>query len=77
MATTNPWKQFQGLLPKAARVIATVVTHSSNGTSILTLRSGHTMTAKGHGVAVGQKALIGRGEIIREVPDLLVYDVQV
>ncbi len=74
MATTNPWKQFQRLLPKAARVIATVVTHNSNGTSTLTFRDGSSMTAKDQGVSVGKKTLVDGEDLIREVPDLPVYD---
>ncbi|MTI11831.1 hypothetical protein [Sansalvadorimonas verongulae] len=77
MATTNPWKQFQGLLPKASRIIGTVASHNSNGTSTITLRDGSTMTAKGRGVGVGQKAFVEGGEVVREVPDLPVYSAQV
>ena len=77
MATTNPWKRFQELLPKTARLIGTVESHNSNGTSTITLRNSGTMTAKGHSVAVGQKVLVENGKEVREVPDLPVSDVQV
>ncbi|MTI12039.1 hypothetical protein [Sansalvadorimonas verongulae] len=77
MATTNPWKQFQGLLPKASRIIGTVTSHNSNGTSTLTLRNGSTITVRGQTVAVGQKVLVEDGEVRREVPDLPVYNVQI
>ena len=77
MATTNPWKNFQGLLPKTNRIIGTVDTHNSNGSSTIILRSGLTMTAKGQGVSTGKKALIESGEVVREVPDLPHYDAQV
>ena len=77
MATTNPWKKFKELLPAAARVIATVSSHNRNGTSTLALRSGGTLTAKGHAAPVGSKALVEGGEVVREVPDLSVHDAQV
>ncbi|MTI11854.1 hypothetical protein [Sansalvadorimonas verongulae] len=77
MATTNPWKQFQGLLPKASRIIGTVASHNSNGTSTITLRDGVTMTAKGQSVSVGQRAFVEGGEIVREVPDLPNHKIQV
>ncbi len=77
MATTNPWKNFQALLPKASRVAGTVASHNSNGTSTITLRDESTMMAKGHNVGVGLLALIPGGEVVREVPALQTYDVQV
>ncbi len=73
MATTNPWKAFQGLLPKPRRVIGTVVYHKSNGTSTITLRNGSSITARGQGVEVGEKVLVEDGEVVREVPDLPDY----
>ena len=77
MATTNPWKEFQGLLPKPRRVIGTVVNHNSNGISTITLRDGSSITARGQGVTVGKKVLVEDGTVVREVPDLPVYQVQV
>ena len=70
MATINPWKQFTGLLPKASRIIGTVASHNSNGTSTITLRDGTTMTANGQAVSTGKKALVEGGEVVREVPEL-------
>ncbi len=58
MATTNPWNKLKGLLPTAARVIATVTSHNSNGTSTLSLRSGGSLTAKGHAAPMGSKLLV-------------------
>ena len=77
MATTNPWKNFQGLLPKTSRIIGTVASHNSNGTSAITLRNGSTITANGQSVGVGQKVLVENGEVVREVPNLPSYLVQV
>ena len=77
MATTNPWKAFQGLLPKASRMIGTVTQHNSNGTSTITLHNGSSFTVNGQSVGVGQKALVEGGEVKREVPDLPLYNVQI
>ena len=77
MANTNIWKQFQGLLPKHSRVIGTVTSCNDNGSSIVALRDGSQVTADGQVVAVGQKALVENMVIIREVPDLPFYRVEV
>ena len=77
MATANPWKQFQSLLPKVSRTIGTVFQLNDNGTSTVTLRNGGTLTVKDQGVNAGHQVLIERGEIVQEVPALPVYSVQV
>ena len=77
MANANIWKQFQGLLPKTSRIIGTVISHNDNGSSTIALREGTQMTADGQGVAVGQKALVENRVVIREVPDLPLYRVEV
>ncbi len=77
MATTNPWKQFEGLLPRAIRFTGTVTAHHSNGTSSVTLRDGSLINAKGQGVAIGEQALIEKGAIVRPVPSLTTYTVQI
>ncbi|WP_281647953.1 hypothetical protein [Parendozoicomonas sp. Alg238-R29] len=77
MATINPWKNFQALLPKASRIIGTVTSHNGNGSSTMALRDGSVMNIKGEGVIVGSNVLVEGGEVVREVPDLPVYDVQV
>lgn len=77
MATTNPWKEFQGLLPKPRRLIGTVVSHGGDGISMITLRDGSLLAVRGQGVDVGKKALVENQTIVREVSDLPVYQVQV
>ena len=77
MATTNPWKRFQELLPRAARIIGTVSSHNSNGTSTITLRDGIALTVKGQSVDVGRQVLIEAGAVNQEVPNLPVYEAQV
>ena len=77
MATTNPWKAFQGLLPRSRRIVGTVIGHNANGTSTITLRDGSPITVEGQGVVVGKKALVENRAIVRELPNLPVYQVQV
>ena len=77
MATKNPWKAFEGLLPKTSRVIGIVAHHNVSGTSTITLRDGSALTIRGHNIAIGKKVLVNNGEDIREVPDLLVSTVYV
>ncbi len=73
MATTNPWKQFSGLLPKKAQIIGMISSHNDNGTSTVMLRNGASCIANGQAVAIGQRVLIQSREIIREVPALPVF----
>ena len=77
MSSVNIWKNFEGLLPKPGRIIGTIASHNSNGTSTILLRDGTTMTAKGLEVDVGKKVLIAGSNIEQEVPNLPVYDAQV
>ena len=77
MANANIWKQFQGLLPRRSRFIGTVISHNDNGSSSLALRDGSLITAEGQGVAVGQTALVENQMVVREVPDLPFYRVDV
>ena len=77
MATINPWKEFQGLLPRPRRMIGTVISDNDNGSSTIELRDGSRMTAEGQGVEVGKKVLVENRVIVRELPDLPIYRVQV
>ena len=77
MATTNPWKEFQGLLPKSRRMIGIVVSYNGVGASTIKLRDGSFLTVRGQGVQVGKKVLVENQTIVREVSDLPVYQVQI
>lgn len=78
MATVNPWKRFIGLLPGGSRTVGTVATISLlSGTSIITLRNGSQMTAKGTGVPVGRKAFVVDGQVTGPAPELPQYEVEV
>ena len=77
MATTNPWKQFESLLPKAHCTIGTVTNQNNDGSNTITLRNGSSIIIKGENLDVGRKVLIENGEVIKEVPDLPMFHVQI
>lgn len=70
MATVNPWKRFQRLLPRAGRYTVNIDTVNSDGTSTATRRDGQIVRLKGGLVAAGKKAWVEGEQIIGEAPDL-------
>lgn len=74
---SNPWASYSKLLAPGAKAIVTVTTVNSDGTSLVTLRSGSTIRVTGDTVAAGQKAIIQQGRIISRAPDLPVQTVEV
>lgn len=70
MATVNPWKRFQRLLPRAGRYTVTINTVNSDGTSTATRRDGQIVRLKGGLVEAGKKAWVEGDQIIGEAPDL-------
>ena len=50
---------------------------NDNGSSTIGLRDGSRMTAEGQGVEVAKKVLVKNRVIVRDLPDLPVYRVQV
>jgi len=78
VATVNPWKRFIGLLPGGTRTVGTVASiNNFAGTSIITLRNGSQMTARGTSVPVGQKAFVVDGQVMGQAPTLPQYEVEV
>lgn len=70
MATVNPWKRFQRLMPRAGRYTVTIDQVNSDGTSMATRRDGQKVKLKGVLVAAGKKAWVEGEQIIGEAPDL-------
>jgi len=70
MATVNPWKRFQRLLPRAGRYTVTIDQVLQDGTSMATRRDGQKVRLKGGLVAAGKKAWVEGEQIIGEAPDL-------
>lgn len=78
MATTNPWKRFIGLLPGGVRTVGEVIsTSTATGISIVQLRNGIQIAARGIDVSVGLNAFIVDGQITGQAPSLPQYDVEV
>ncbi len=78
MATVNPWKRFIGLLPGGSRAVGTVVRIDPEaGVSIVRLKSGTRVQARGVDVQVGGSAFVLDGRIVGPAPDLPQYDIEV
>lgn len=78
MSTVNPWKRFIGLLPGGTRTVGTVTSvNLQNGTSVIALRNGNQISAKGTGVARGLKAFVVDGQVVGQAPGLVQYEVEV
>lgn len=70
MTDVSLWRQFRGLLPQAPLIVAEVVSHDTDGTSLVELPGGQQFKARGQTVAVGDWAYIRDGEIRGEAPAL-------
>ena len=78
MATVNPWKRFEALLPGGQRAVGTVIAiNTASGISTVQLRNGAEITSRGIDVPQGSKAFIVDGQITGPAPDLPQYDVEV
>ncbi len=78
MATVNPWKKFIGLLPGGSKMVGEVVSvNTSAGTSVVELRNGSQVVARGTFVAAGQNAFISDGQVMGQAPSLPQYDFEV
>lgn len=78
MSTVNPWKRFIGLLPGGSRTVGTVTSvNLQNGISVITLRNGSQISAKGTGVARGLKAFVVDGQVVGQAPGLVQYEIEV
>lgn len=74
---SNPWTQFSRLIAPGPKTIVTVAVVNTDGTSMVTLRSGDQIRVQGDSVSVGGKAIIQGGKIQGKAPDLMHYDVEV
>ncbi|PWU31748.1 hypothetical protein DK254_04590 [Pseudomonas sp. RW407] len=78
MATVNPWKRFIGLLPGGYRTVGEVISvDAAAGTSVVELRTGTRVLARGTSVAAGQNAFLVDGQVTGPAPDLPQYDFEV
>jgi hypothetical protein len=69
--TVNLWAQFDGLLPKASRIVAQVVTVDTDGSTIVEQPGGQQFKALGGaGLTTGDWVYVQAGEIRGEAPAL-------
>ncbi|WP_221800421.1 hypothetical protein [Oceanobacter mangrovi] len=74
---SNPWTRLNKLLAPGAKTIVTITTVNTDGTSIVTLRSGDTIKVQGDTVSVGDKAMIQAGRVVAKVPGLAFYEIEI
>jgi hypothetical protein len=74
---TNTFNRFQTLLGKESTDVVEITALNANGTSQALTLSGSAITIKGESVAVGQKAFVRGGEIIRQAPNLTPVQVSI
>lgn len=77
MINTNPFTQFQNLLPDERTTVVTITALNANGTSNATTSTGINVVLIGTNVPVGQQAFVRNGEIIRQAPNLTVTNVAI
>lgn len=71
MASNNPWKKFEAMLPSTVRVRGKVLlVDTLRGTSLIEQVGGATQRVFGTGVAVGRWVLVENGAIVTQLPDL-------
>lgn len=73
----NVWKKFYDLTGPQPALIATVTALHADGTSTVQLPGGNLLRVTGLDVAIGSRALIQGGAILRGVPSLASVEVEV
>lgn len=74
----NAFSRFQALLPRSTTSVVTITSiNTAAGTSNATTLAGQTITIIGTSVAVGQRAFIQNGEIIRPAPMLSITELSI
>ena len=74
---TNIFTKFQGLIPNDQMDVVEIITDNGDGSMQATTLSGDTVTIKGPSLAVGKKAFIRNGEVIREAPNHSIVELTV
>lgn len=71
MASNNPWKKFEAMLPGTVRVRGRVLSVDTlRGTSLIEQVGGARLKVNGTGVPVGRWVLAENGNIVTQLPDL-------
>lgn len=70
----NLFAHFQRLLPSDPLLVAEVIAHKTDGSSLLETPAGGIIRARGTNVPVGTNAYVQSGRVIEEAPALPVYN---
>lgn len=71
MASNNPWKKFEAMLPSTVRVRGKVIlVDTLRGTSLIEQVGGSRLRVFGTGAAGGRWVLAENGAIVTQLPDL-------
>lgn len=70
----NLFAYFKRLLPSDPLLVAEVISHQSDGSSLLETPAGGIIRARGTDVAVGANAYVQGGRVIEEAPALPIFN---
>jgi hypothetical protein len=70
----NIWTKFKGMLPSESVSLGEVISHNSDGTSTVELLGGERIRPIGQLAAIGNRAMVKKGQVIAEAPALTQYD---
>lgn len=71
MASNNPWKKFEAMLPSTVRVRGRVLSVDTlRGTSLIEQVGGARLKVNGTGIPVGRWVLTENGNVVTQLPDL-------
>ncbi len=73
----NVFSRFKALIGSASNELVNITANNGDGTSTGTTLAGNTVVVKGESVSAGNRALVRDGEVVRQMPNLVVVEVDV
>ncbi|WP_028468439.1 hypothetical protein [Neptunomonas japonica] len=73
----NVFSRFKALIGSANNELVNITANNGDGTSTGTTLAGNTVVVKGESVSAGNRALVRDGEVVRQMPGLVVIEVDV
>jgi hypothetical protein len=73
----NVFSRFKALIGSANNELVNITANNGDGTSTGTTLAGNTVVVKGESVSAGNRALVRDGEVVRQMPNLVVVEVDV
>lgn len=74
---SNVFARFKVLIGSASNELVNITANNGDGTSTGTTLAGNTVAVKGKSVSAGNRALVRDGEVVRQMPNLVVVEVDV